>query len=100
MSTYYILNDQKEVIPCSDIRTWGEMFKDTSRRVVASTKVGGIHVSTVFLGLDHNYLEEGPPLVFETLVFGGDMSEEMERYSTWAEAEEGHLRMLEKVINK
>lgn len=37
-----------------------------------------------------------PPIVFETLVFGGPFSDEMDRYCTWAEAVEGHARMVEK----
>ena len=50
-------------------------------------------VSTVFLGLDHNWSAEGPPIVFETLVFGGPLHDEMKRYATLDEAEIGHLEM-------
>ena len=53
-------------------------------------------VSTVFLGIDHNF-GEGKPLLFETMVFGGKLDEETERYSTWEEAVEGHNHMVEKV---
>jgi hypothetical protein len=45
--------------------------------------------STVFIGLDHNW-GEGPPLVFETMIFGGEFDQYQYRYSTWAEAEAGH----------
>lgn len=51
-------------------------------------------VSTVFLGLDHNYMRSGPPLWFETLVFGGAHDGEMNRYSTWEDAEKGHAKLL------
>jgi hypothetical protein len=37
------------------------------------------------------------PALFETLVFGGPLSQEMDRYSTWAEAEAGHRAMVERV---
>ena len=30
-----------------------------------------IHVSTVWLGIDHAYTEGGPPVIFETMIFGG-----------------------------
>lgn len=36
------------------------------------TKVGGAVVSTTFLGQDHNYSGEGPPVPWETLVFGAE----------------------------
>jgi hypothetical protein len=48
-------------------------------------------VSTVFLGLDHQY-GDGPPILFETMVFGdSDMTDHyQQRYSTWHEAMDGH----------
>ena len=36
---------------------------------VASTEVGELHVSTVWLGLDHGF-REGQTLIFETMIFG------------------------------
>jgi hypothetical protein len=58
--------------------------------------IGEVRVSTVFLGIDHAW--EGPPLLFETMVFGGPLDEEMERYSTWEEAERGHAVMARRVL--
>lgn len=52
------------------------------------------HVSTVFLGIDHNFSREGDPILFETLVFGGPLDGEMTRYCTYAEAEKGHAEMV------
>lgn len=51
-------------------------------------------VSTVFIGLDHRFLGEGDPLVFETLIFGGEHDGEMWRCSTWAQAEQQHLEAI------
>lgn len=85
-----------------------------------------IWVSTVFLGLDHGFF--GPePLVFETMVFpkyddlrthpvtpGGvwpayqagtvppelePIEDQLERYSTWAEAKRGHAAITESVLD-
>jgi len=28
----------------------------------------GIYISTIFLGIDHNHLEDGPPILFETII--------------------------------
>jgi hypothetical protein len=90
----YILRD-KQPIPCSDLLEWGRWLETADRRVAAD-EVGSIRISTVFLGLDHNF-GGGPPLLFETMVFGGDLDQECERYSTWEEAEAGHRKMIERV---
>ena len=60
-------------------------------------RVEKIMVSTVFLGLDHGYNENGPPILFETLVFNGPLRDEMDRCATWDEAEAMHLAMVERV---
>lgn len=59
-----------------------------------------IHISTVFLGLNHQY-GEGKPLLFETMVFGLNDGDDMQdRYSTWNEAVDGHLRTIGLVVLK
>lgn len=86
----YILQGDKVV--AVDTPTWAVWFENHFlERVVARTVVQpGLEVSTVFLGLDHGLWLGGPPLVFETLVFGGLLDGEMDRYSTMAEALTGH----------
>ena len=80
-------------IRCDDILAWACFFSnDDSRRVEFTQINGDIGVSTVFLGLDHQW-GNGPPLLFETMVFGGELDGEQERYSTWEEAIEGHENM-------
>jgi hypothetical protein len=77
------------------MRQWMETFEDreTYGRV-AWTDVDGIEISTVWLGLDHNFARaqhpELPPLIFETMVFGGVMDQEPYRWATEQEALEGH----------
>ena len=92
---YYILKG-KAVEPCEDGLTWSMWFQDADR-CVGDTETEKVRVSTVFLGLNHNF-EDGPPLIFETLVFGGDLDGEMRRYSTWEEAENGHKKMCASAI--
>jgi hypothetical protein len=76
---------------------WGKFFQDTDARRVARDDISAdVYVSTVFLGLDHQF-GSGPPLLFETMVFGGTLDQEQERYLTWAEAEQGHKEMVERV---
>lgn len=60
---------------------------------------GDCRVSTVFLrGINHQFNPQGPPLLFETMVFGGSLDREQGRYSTWAEAEAGHKHWVELVM--
>jgi hypothetical protein len=65
-------------------------------RHVGKDEVGEVRVSTVFLGLDHSF-SGGPPLLFETMVFGGEHDQAQWRYTTWQEAEIGHAQVLAKV---
>lgn len=86
-----------EPTPLDDLLMWADWF-GTADRHVGIEERDGIKVSTVFLGLDHNFLLDGPPLLFETMVFGGEFEGEQERYSTWDEAELGHRAMVAKVF--
>ena len=94
MNKKYIL-DGKTPVLC-DLMTWAEWFETPGNRTVAKTKIADVLISTVFLGLDHSW-GEGPPILFETMIFGGKLDQEQERYSTWDEAEEGHKQMVERV---
>lgn len=68
---------------------WQAMWAQPDRHV-ALTDLGPLgEVSTVWLGLDHS-LYGDPPLIFETMVFGGPMDMEQVRYSTAADALTGH----------
>ena len=69
------------------------------KRRVKETLFGDIRVSTVFLGLDHAY-GSGPPMLFETMIFGGEHDEYQERYSIYEEAEKGHEKVVNMVLNK
>ena len=96
MSHYY-LNEDKTYRPAS-LHEWATQFEHMERHV-GDDQVNGKHVSTVWLGLDHNYYG-GLPLVFETMVFNEDGSDiYCERYTTWQEAEEGHQKATQWVKN-
>jgi hypothetical protein len=64
-------------------------------------KIGEASISTVFLSLDHGVSRffggEGLPVLFETMIFGGEHGDYQERYSTYDEAEEGHRKAVEMV---
>lgn len=64
----------------------------TEAAMVGRDHIGEVLVSTVFLGINHNFLGEGRPILFETMVFGGEHDQEQERYCTEQEALAGHER--------
>jgi hypothetical protein len=64
---YYILGNQV-VVPASGAMEFGK-WVETADRIVSKTQVADIEVSTMFLGIDHQFYN-GPPLLFETMVFG------------------------------
>lgn len=63
--------------------------------VVGKDTIDGQQVSTVWLGLSHNlYGDDGPPLIFETRIFGGLHDQYCERYSTEEAAIAGHAETV------
>ena len=96
MSNYIL--DGKKTAPEPDLIKWGKFMDNVASRVVDKTVIDGVKVSTVFLGIDHAW-DGGEPVLFETMVFGGEMDQEMVRYSTWELAELGHNKMIELVLH-
>jgi hypothetical protein len=98
MSAKYILDGHKPK-PERDLLTWARWFEDGEKRRVAHDVVGLVSVSTVFLGIDHQF-GNGPPLLFETMTFGpSDDGQEQHRYSTWDEAVAGHNAIVGRLKN-
>jgi hypothetical protein len=93
MIRYYVLDKNNNPKPVS-VDRWAFTFEH-SRRVVKQETVGGIYISTIFLGIDYSFGMGGPPLVFETMAF--DPTEEItcRRYSTWNEAVAGHQEIVD-----
>jgi hypothetical protein len=73
---------------------------ETENRHVAVTFVGVLQISTVFLGLDHSFRESGPPILFETMIFGDDEDDYQRRCATWEEAEAMHARAVEIAVDR
>lgn len=95
---YYILDGHRPV-PVADVRE-AERILSGNERSVARTAVGEHKVSTVFLVIDHNFMGEGDPVLFETMVFSEENKEIdgfTRRYSTWEQAEQGHKELVKMV---
>lgn len=104
MSEYYYLNEDKTVRACSLLEYIDQMMgmSKSDTKHVDYDFIGEHIVSTVWLGLNHNWDESGPPLVLETMVFeDGKIGQDIyrDRYSTWDEAVQGHKKAIEWVKN-
>ena len=86
----YIL-DGKVVKPAS-LMEWAQWY-ETADRHVAKDQIGDVKISTVFLGMDHQF-SEGEPLIFETMIFGGEHDQYQDRCSTWDQAEAQHAEAV------
>ena len=76
--------EKKTPVPAKDLSEWAEWMESADRRVAETSFAWG-RVSTVFLGLNHNYSLDpnDPPLLFETMIFGGGSEDNCYRYCTW-----------------
>jgi hypothetical protein len=84
---------------------WAVKFQNQKTRKVARDLLRDILISTVFLGLDHNFIGEGPPVLFETMAFdegkcNGQSILYENRYCTWNEAETGHKIVVDIINNE
>jgi hypothetical protein len=89
---FYVL-DGLEPVP-SDNEGWGYWFQHSDHHIAWDKVDDRVTVSTIFTGLDMCVHGDGPPLVFETMVFGHVHDRQQWRYSTWEEAHMGHLEVL------
>lgn len=101
MNRYILVG--REPVPCHDPDAWGSFMENLGARRVGwdEREVGGntYVISTVFLGLDHQFGDEGPPLIFETMIFlkGNYRDLYCDRYSTYDQAEAGHAETVHRV---
>lgn len=80
-----------------DILLWAAWYEgsadqpfESGGRIVGRDKLANsVLVSTVFLGIDHSF-HGGSPIIFETMIFGGEHDEMQDRYATVEAAREGH----------
>jgi hypothetical protein len=93
---FYILKGHTPVRATQE--EWSHQIAKAPHPVVAYDQYNHVDISTIFLGIDHNFFGEGPPILFETMIFGGELNEYQVRYCTWDEAVEGHKAALQLVV--
>jgi hypothetical protein len=94
----YILKGNKPV-PCYDLLEWAEWFEKADRHI-GQFKYRGVFISTVFLGLDHNFLRSGDPILWESMVFYKGKEQLQFRYDSYQSARFHHFMILSKEIVK
>lgn len=94
---YYTLNDDNIPVPSTFEGTM-ELWSNGEKRRVAKTVVGNATVSTVFLVINHSYNENSLPVLWETLVFGGQYDGDGERYTSYEDAVIGHSNWVKKLF--
>ena len=85
----YILDDDGNVREATDGLALAKWRENANARV-ALDHVGDVRISTVFLAIDHAYRVGSKPILWETMVFGGDDDEWQQQYSSKADAQAGH----------
>lgn len=89
----YLLLKNHSIRPTRNVLKWAEQLESMDRQV-ALDRVGSAVVSTVFIGV--NTRLKGPPMVFETAVWGGERDFDIVRkYSSWTAAEKGHREQVD-----
>ena len=95
----YILGADGQTPIGVDLLTWAKWF-ETADQIIEQTQIdSNVTVSTVFIGIDHRFGSDGPPLLFETMIFGGPEDQYKDRYVSWSEAKAGHARAVELAKN-
>jgi hypothetical protein len=91
MPNCYVLVDRVPVLE-PDFERWCAWRHNDDCRV-GHDHIGGVLISTVFLGIDHSPLRDGSRL-FETVIFGGTHDKHCQQCVTWADAEAQHQQAL------
>lgn len=98
--SYKLADDGKTPVPIYE-RERESLFDEEEwkkqerlRRTAQTTIWPGVLISTVFLRHDHNFGFDGPPILWETMIFGLYEDEWQERYTSHEEALVGHARAV------
>lgn len=100
MGKWYILDENNKPLESTIIKyvEWEEA--NPEKRAVKQEDFGNIRISTVFLGLDHSWRDDRGPLLWETMIFGGEHDQYQQRHYSYEEALEGHQNALDLVNTK
>lgn len=97
---FWILEGRDPVYIGDDYNRLLDFTGGRPSKPIKETVVGPALVSTIFLCTDHNWRDEGPPVLFETMIFGGfpEIDLYQSRCSTYDEAEREHRYACQVVV--
>jgi hypothetical protein len=97
----YILDAQGEPVLEPDLLVWAAWQTASHCRLAWDDYGPRGTVSTVFLGVDHNFggREGEPPILWETMIFGGPLHGTMRRYPNREEALAGHFALIDLLLH-
>lgn len=98
----YVLDERGDPQRCEDLLAWANWMKKHPRHVAEDYDGDGdqrVRISTIFLGVSMNLFrdEDDPPLLWETMVFGGVLDRTIARYTSREAAIRGHQEMRRRV---
>jgi hypothetical protein len=98
---WYKLDKENNPVICVDMADYAEWLENNkNQKVVKQENIDDILVSTVFLGLDHSFSTPwNNPILWETMIFGGEFDQYQDRYSSYEDALKGHEKAM-KLVSK
>ena len=92
---FYLLDENKKPVKAS-IEESLKLYDDLDMKITRQERINDdIRVSTVFLGFDHAWIGQPGPVLWETMIFGGEHDQYQERYTSHEDALAGHERAVE-----
>jgi len=94
---YYVLDENDQPQPCPELTKWARWMAKPGRHILGHDKLPTGEISTIFLGINRSFTQAGPPVLWETMVFGGKLDGEQIRYTSKDQALAGHRQMVDRV---
>ena len=92
---WYTLDENNKPVKATIIQYSEWIEANPERKAVKQEHIGDVRISTVFLGLDHAWPKNDiTPVLWETMIFGGEHDQYMDRYTSYEDALEGHQTAL------
>jgi len=94
-AVYYRVDEYGEAVPTDAFEGTRQLASAESRCVAMHRTLDGHVLSTAFLVMDHNWMDGGPRVLWDTRLLGpSGQCRILAKYATLAEAEIGHRRCL------
>lgn len=90
---WYILDENNKPIRSTIVEYGKQIEENPERKAVKQERIDDIFISTMLLGLDHAWNSD-IPVLWETMIFGGEHDQYMDRYTSYEDALEGHQQAL------